>query len=136
MRWGQAAHSENNLTILAYSWGVRGIAPPETFHVIQMGWLIGFFYVVCCAWRLARFNLQGMAPGGNRYFAGMPTPAGAMMVAAVIHFHSNPIQDGRLSSLWLLLLVACRSDFVTADAAGGVEYFHWIGRALAEYALM
>ena len=29
-------------------------------------------------------------------------------------------------------LVACRSEFVTTDTAGGVEYFHWIGRAAAE----
>ena len=26
--------------------------------------------------------------------------------------------------------MACRSEFVTADAAGGSEYFHWMGRAL------
>lgn len=92
--------------VLAYAWGVPATAVPESFHLIQLGWLIGFFYVVCCAWRLARFNLQGMAKGGNRYFTGMPAPAGALMVVAVIHFHSNPIQDVRLSLLWLLLLVA------------------------------
>jgi CDP-diacylglycerol---serine O-phosphatidyltransferase len=92
--------------VLAYAWGVRAMAVPEAFHLTQLGWLIGFFYVVCCAWRLARFNLQGMAKGGNRYFTGMPAPAGALMVVAVVHFHYNPIQDVRLSSLWLLLLVA------------------------------
>jgi CDP-diacylglycerol---serine O-phosphatidyltransferase len=93
---------------LAYAWGVRamaGIASPD-LHLIQWGWLIGFFYVVCCAWRLARFNIQGMAPGGSRYFVGLPTPAAAGMVAALVHGIVNPIQDPRLSMLWLLLLVA------------------------------
>ncbi len=93
---------------LAYAWGIRAAAAaqaPEAFHLIQLGWLIGFFYVVCCAWRLARFNIQGMAPGDNRYFAGMPTPAAAGMVAAVVHCFQNPIQDARVSLLWLLLLV-------------------------------
>ena len=33
---------------------------------------------------------------------------------------------------WSQDLVACRSEFVTADAAGGSEYFHRIGRAFAE----
>jgi CDP-diacylglycerol--serine O-phosphatidyltransferase len=92
--------------VLAYAWGVRAMAVPDAFHLIQLGWLIGFFYVVCCAWRLARFNLQGMAKGGNRYFTGMPAPAGALMVAAVVHFHDDPIQDVRLSLICLLLLVA------------------------------
>ena len=64
---------------LAYAWGVRTLAAaaaPEQMHLTQLGWLIGFVYLGCCAWRLARFNIQGMAPGGNRYFVGMPTPAG------------------------------------------------------------
>jgi hypothetical protein len=29
-------------------------------------------------------------------------------------------------------LVACRSEFVSTNAARGSEYFHWIGLELAE----
>lgn len=93
---------------LAYAWGVRVLAAsaaPEVLHLIQLGWLIGFFYLGCCAWRLARFNIHGMAPGGNRYFVGMPTPAAAGMIAAVVHAFENPIQDVRVSVLWLLLVL-------------------------------
>jgi CDP-diacylglycerol--serine O-phosphatidyltransferase len=117
--------------VLAYAWGVRAMAAPaapEAFHLIQLGWLIGFFYVVCCAWRLARFNLQGMAPGGNRYFVGMPTPAGALMVAALVHFHYNPIQDVRLSLLWLLLLVALGVLMSSRMRYYSFKDIHWTRR--------
>ena len=56
---------------LAYVWGVRAMAAceaPQALHLVQLGWLIGFFFVVCCAWRLARFNIQGMAPGRRPVF--------------------------------------------------------------------
>lgn len=94
--------------MLAYGWGVRTFAAanaPEALHLTQLGWLIGFFFVVCCAWRLARFNIQGMAPGGNRFFVGMPTPAAAGMIAASVHAFHTPIQDARVSVLWLLLVM-------------------------------
>src|SRR3984885_15083695 len=48
---------------LAYVWGVRAMASieaPQALHLVQLGWLVAFFFVVCCAWRLARFNIQGM----------------------------------------------------------------------------
>jgi CDP-diacylglycerol--serine O-phosphatidyltransferase len=95
--------------LLAYAWGIRAAAAanaPESFHLVQLGWLVGFFYVGCCAWRLARFNIQGMAPGGSRYFVGMPTPAAAGMIAATVHCFSAPLQDARVSMLWLLLITA------------------------------
>jgi len=94
---------------LAYVWGVRAMAAfesPQALHLVQLGWLIGFFFVVCCAWRLARFNIQGMAPGGSRFFVGMPTPAAAGMIAAVVHFVVNPIQDVKVSLLWLAMVLA------------------------------
>lgn len=90
---------------LAYVWGVRAAAAvyaPDWAHLMQLGWLIGFFYLVCCAWRLARFNIQGMAPGSNRFFVGMPTPAAAGAIAAVVHFFQSPITEPPLAMLWLL----------------------------------
>jgi CDP-diacylglycerol--serine O-phosphatidyltransferase len=47
-----------------------------------------------------------MAPGGNRYFVGLPTPAAAGVIAATVHFfHGRPIEDVRASFAWLGLLV-------------------------------
>ncbi len=95
--------------VLAYAWGVRAMAAADSapaLHLIEIGWLSGFFFLGCCAWRLARFNIKGMASGGNRYFVGMPTPAGAGMIAAAVHAFRNPIDDTRVSLLWLALTVA------------------------------
>lgn len=94
---------------LAYVWGVRSLAtaeaPPE-LHLVQLGWFVGFFFLACCAWRLARFNIQGMAPGSSRFFVGMPCPAAAGMIAAVVHFAIYPISDVKISLLWLGLVAA------------------------------
>jgi CDP-diacylglycerol--serine O-phosphatidyltransferase len=96
--------------VLAYAWGVRAAAianSPGGVHLAQAGWVVGFFYLACCGWRLARFNIQGMAPSDKRYFAGMPTPLAACMVASIVHFTGGmPIQDVGPSVLWLLLLMA------------------------------
>ena len=65
--------------ILAYTWGVRTIAQsdiPEARHIYDLAWLVSLAFALCCAWRLARFNVQGMAPGGLKYFVGMPCPGG------------------------------------------------------------
>jgi CDP-diacylglycerol--serine O-phosphatidyltransferase len=92
---------------LAYAWGIHTLAAasaPEGLPLIQLGWLVGFIYLGCTAWRLARFNIQGMAQG-SRFFAGMPCPAAAGMIAATVHFFRTPISDPRLSVLWLVLLM-------------------------------
>ncbi|HWG59599.1 MAG TPA: CDP-diacylglycerol--serine O-phosphatidyltransferase [Candidatus Acidoferrales bacterium] len=93
--------------LLAYAWGVRALAAaasPGYLHLIQLGWLVCFFFVICCAWRLARFNIHGMAPGSNRYFVGLPTPIAAGMVAAVVHAAGGPIENPAISVLWLALV--------------------------------
>ena len=93
--------------VLAYAWGVRAAAfanASPQLHLIQLGWLAGFFFLGSCAWRLARFNIQGMG-GGSRYFVGMPTPAAAGMIAACVHGFGGPIEDVRVSILWLTLVL-------------------------------
>jgi CDP-diacylglycerol---serine O-phosphatidyltransferase len=94
---------------LAYAWGIRAAAvanAPGGIHLAQAGWVIGFFYLACCGWRLARFNIQGMASTDKRYFAGMPTPLAACMLASIVHFNGGgPLQDVGAAVLWLLLMV-------------------------------
>lgn len=48
----------------------------------KLGWLAAFFYVAMVALRLARFNTQ--QHHDPRYFQGLPSPAGAALVAATV----------------------------------------------------
>ncbi len=95
--------------ILAYTWGVRTIAQsdiPEARHIYDLAWVVSLAFALCCGWRLARFNVHGMAPGAQlRYFVGMPTPAAAGMIAAVVHAWKVPIEDWRWSAAWLMLVL-------------------------------
>ena len=95
--------------VLAYSWGFHGIPVSTPINIEQLGqfgWILCLVFLICCAWRLARFNVQGMAPGGSKYFIGMPTPAAAGVVAAIIHGFKVPLHDYRWSIAWFVLLFA------------------------------
>jgi CDP-diacylglycerol--serine O-phosphatidyltransferase len=93
--------------VLAYCWGVRNIPTSVGINVDQLAqfsWILCLVFLICCAWRLARFNVQGMAPGGSKFFVGMPTPAAAGVVASIIHGFKVPIHDYRWSIVWFVLL--------------------------------
>lgn len=92
---------------LAFAWGVRGILGLEAAaarQVYQLGWLVTFAFVICCAWRLARFNIQGMADHSSKYFIGLPTPAAAGTIAATVHFFKSPLDGMVISLVWLALV--------------------------------
>ncbi len=69
--------------VMAYAWGVRSLPGDGSVafqQIGEFGWVCCLAFLICCAWRLARFNVQGMAPGGSKNFVGMPTPAAAGMI--------------------------------------------------------
>ena len=82
--------------ILAWLWGFRSLPFMDDSDlrskVIQLGAIATFIFLMAGAARLARFNIQTNPqpsnPGrpGRKYFVGMPIPAGAGVVAAVVHF--------------------------------------------------
>ena len=58
--------------------------------------------------RLARFNVQSQNPldtGGKRNFVGLPIPAGAGLIAAIVHFFKSPIVDVIPAMFWYLLVL-------------------------------
>jgi CDP-diacylglycerol--serine O-phosphatidyltransferase len=98
-------------SVLAWQWGLRFLPPAmdSDFHVKlgQFGAIAGFGFLVACASRLARFNIttnpKPANPGrpGKKYFVGMPTPAGAGMIAATVHLvRGVPITEWWLGALW------------------------------------
>ena len=93
--------------ILAYAWGYRSLSGQGSEAFLgHFAWLCCLAFLICSAWRLARFNVQGMAPGGSKNFVGMPTPAAAGMVAAIVHARhwSGPITDEKWAFVWFVLL--------------------------------
>lgn len=100
---------------LALVWGLRGLtvhagAHPEWVqYVYDAGRVACFAFVVCGAWRLARFNIQagespppGVPP--RRYFVGMPIPAAAGVIAATVHATPSPISQWYWAAGWTLLV--------------------------------
>src|SRR3989440_347918 len=98
--------------VLAFSWGFggsEGIEGSVAKHVHQLGSLATFAFVVCGALRLAPFNLQSKKPtdtGSKRYFVGLPIPAGAGMIAAIVHFFKSPTLMIGSALLWSFLLLS------------------------------
>lgn len=101
-------------SVLAYTWGMQFVTSGAS-HVLdqfhRIGTFLAFAFLVCGAARLARFNISKNPiprnPGKphRKYFVGLPIPAAASMVAAVVYsLDSYPITDLFPAILWLLLL--------------------------------
>ena len=96
--------------VLAYVWGVRALTElAGTEQLVQnirdVAWILTFAYVICGAARLARFNIDTVKPTSDRrFFVGMPIPAGAGFVAAVVHFYKQPLTAWQSSLAWLLIV--------------------------------
>ncbi len=103
--------------VMAYAWGVRSLPEMNGGALRQLsefGWVCSLVFLVCCAWRLARFNVQGMAPGtSSKFFVGMPTPAAASVIAALVHGFKRPLIDWRWSVAWFVM-AACLGALMTS----------------------
>jgi len=97
--------------ILAFAWGFRGLPgatapggpPPGIQQLSEFGWVACLAFLVCCAWRLARFNVQSSATPASKNFVGMPCPAAAGVIASLVHGFPTPLHDWRWSVVWFLL---------------------------------
>jgi CDP-diacylglycerol--serine O-phosphatidyltransferase len=95
--------------VLAYVWGVRAmgeLASAQTLqNVREVALILTFAYVICGAARLARFNIDTVKPTSDRrFFVGMPIPAAAGFIAAIVHFHKQPLTTWPFSLAWLLVV--------------------------------
>jgi CDP-diacylglycerol--serine O-phosphatidyltransferase len=106
--------------MLAFTWGFHlmpSVALTEwhEWHIklTQLGAIACFLFLIAGASRLARFNItsnpQPSNPGrpGKKYFVGMPIPAGAGVIAAVVHFEAgDPIASWYTALTWLAMVAA------------------------------
>jgi len=77
----------------------------------QLGAIASFLFLIAGTSRLARFNItpnpQPSNPGrpGKKYFVGMPIPAGAGVIAAVVYFEAGePIASSYTALAWLAMV--------------------------------
>ncbi|HWB96283.1 MAG TPA: CDP-diacylglycerol--serine O-phosphatidyltransferase, partial [Bryobacteraceae bacterium] len=102
--------------VLAFAWGVQfldpSLSPLFRHQLFQAGYFAAFLFLLCGAVRLARFNVQKNPipknPGrpDRKYFVGLPIPAAAGMVAAVVYAaNSQPLWYWPWAVAWLCLLV-------------------------------
>jgi len=103
-------------SLLAYIWGFRMLPAMEHAQlrdqIVHAGVFACFLFLICGASRLARFNIsinpQPRNPGrpGKKYFVGMPIPAGAGVIASVVHcFNGSPIDNPWIAAVWLCLIL-------------------------------
>jgi len=107
--------------LLAWTWGFHlmpAVALTEwsvewNIKLPQLGAIFCFLFLIAGASRLARFNIttnpQPSNPGrpGKKYFVGMPIPAGAGVLAAVVHFRrGEPIESWYSAITWLAMVAA------------------------------
>ena len=93
-----------------------GVAPAFLVHRVvlrdvfqdqpQLGWFISSVYLLCGAFRLARFNcLATMAgTGGGKEFLGFPIPAAAGLVASLTMMMIHLDENGYAPSKWTYAL--------------------------------
>jgi len=103
--------------LLAWMWGFRQLptflgSTELTGKMVQLGAIAGFLFLMAGASRLARFNItsnpQPSNPGrpGKKYFVGMPIPAAAGVLAAVVHFSGgDPISALWSCVTWMVIIV-------------------------------
>lgn len=104
---------------LMFSWAI-GASFNENSTPYRLGVFLLFMYLMCGAFRLARFNLQSMRPRvllegtpktDKKNFVGLPIPPAAGLLASIVHFAPMPLNsygaaDGRFYSSLIMVLIA------------------------------
>ena len=118
-----------------------GVAPAFLVHRIvlkdvfaahpEIGWFIAAAYVICGAFRLARFNcLAAMSgSGGGRHFLGFPIPAAAGLVASLtlllVHWDEKDFPKGNWRFALPVILVFLALMMVSEVKYPTFKKIHW-----------
>lgn len=84
--------------LVVYEWALSGLG--------KVGWLAAFVYTTAAALRLARFNTR-LRIADKRFFQGLPSPAGAGVVAAGIWIGADHAIEGADVSWLAAFITTC-----------------------------
>ena len=82
--------------LLAYGWAL--------YVLPRAGWTAAFLFLVCGVLRLARFNVQKNVVD-SRFFVGLPIPAAAAQLAAIVYMVPAPPSDRWVAIVMLAIVV-------------------------------
>jgi CDP-diacylglycerol--serine O-phosphatidyltransferase len=115
--------------LLTYLWGL--------WEWGRLGWLVPFFYLVCTATRLARFNVQTRVVD-SRYFVGLPAPAAAGSICSILFFSPNSEWREWMQLLMLVALMLIGTLMVSTFRYSSFKKIdlrkRWSFRALVPFA--
>lgn len=111
--------------IFIYFW-IMEVLPEGSplYHIRGIFWAFALFYALCCAFRLARFNIMiddgPTQPYWKHFFVGLPSPgaAGLVLTPAILdlHFESAFLQSPWVGSAMLIIcgtLMASRAPTIS-----------------------
>lgn len=104
--------------VLAFAWGYGSVLQHGT-SLYKISLFVSFMYLMCGAFRLARFNVQASRPRpltegtvkvDKKHFVGLPIPPAAALIAAIVHFSPHPfkyydVDKAKWLSLTLMFLI-------------------------------
>lgn len=133
--------------VLSFVWGFRYLPFVFDGHLrtklIQIGAICTFLFLAAGASRLARFNIQANPqpsnPGrpGKKYFVGMPIPAGAGCIAAVVHFRQGePLQSTWTAIVWMAFVLSLGFLMVSTWRFWSAKNIDWRSRQSFRFILL
>lgn len=95
--------------LVVYFWSLHSLG--------KIGWLISFVYMASVALRLARFNARAQN-SDKRFFQGLPSPAGAGILAGLVWLCHENVIYGPSVSIW----VATVTTFTALMLVSSIPY--------------
>lgn len=87
--------------IMIYYWAFH---PYYGGYYSKAGFLATFLFLICSSLRLAKFNIISLK-SDKKYFSGLPTPASAGTLAALVHYYPMPLKASNASLLAISMLI-------------------------------
>jgi CDP-diacylglycerol--serine O-phosphatidyltransferase len=98
--------------VVTYQWGVERLSEYGAVWG-RLGWAAAFLYVASAAFRLARFNTNVLWTD-RRFFQGLPSPAAAACIAAIVWVSTKYEIDGLFALLVGITITAALAVLMTS----------------------